>query len=62
MNASIDAQALAAQVLADGTLALSTGSAHNAQGQAIARFNSTWRQEAPGHWRDVFDKGQPADS
>ena len=52
----------AVEVLADGTLALSTGPVHNAQGQAIARFNSIWRQEAPGLWRVVFDKGQPADS
>jgi ketosteroid isomerase-like protein len=49
------------QVLADGTLALSTGPVRNAQGQPIARFNSIWRQEAPGVWRIVFDKGQPAD-
>jgi ketosteroid isomerase-like protein len=50
------------QVLADGTLALSTGPVRNPQGQAIARFNSIWRQEAPGVWRVVFDKGQPADA
>jgi ketosteroid isomerase-like protein len=52
----------AVEVLADGTLALSTGPVRNAQGQAIARFNSIWRLEAPGLWRVVFDKGQPADS
>ncbi len=49
------------QVLADGTLALSTGPVSNPAGQPIARFNSIWRQEAPGQWRVVFDKGQPAD-
>jgi ketosteroid isomerase-like protein len=52
----------AVEVLADGTLALSTGPVRNPQGQAIARFNSIWRQEAPGLWRVVFDKGQPPDS
>lgn len=52
----------AVEVLADGTLALSTGPVRNPQGQPIARFNSIWRQEAPGQWRVVFDKGQPPDS
>ncbi len=49
------------QVLDDGTLALSTGPVRNAAGAVIARFNSVWRQEAPGVWRVVFDKGQPPD-
>ena len=47
------------EVLADGTLALSSGPVHNAAGQLISRFNSIWRQEVPGVWRVVFDKGQP---
>jgi len=50
------------QVLGDGTLALSTGPVRDPSGKPIARFNSIWRQEAPGVWRVVFDKGQPADS
>ena len=29
------------------------------EGQVVSRFNSVWRQEAPGVWRIVFDKGQP---
>ena len=49
------------QVLADGTLALSTGPVLDPEGKPIARFNSIWRLEAPGAWRIVFDKGQPAD-
>jgi ketosteroid isomerase-like protein len=49
------------EVLADGTLALSTGPVLDPAGKPIARFNSIWRQEAPGVWRIVFDKGQPAD-
>ena len=50
------------EVLGDGTLALSTGPVRNPAGVPIARFNSIWRLEAPGQWRVVFDKGQPADS
>lgn len=49
------------EVLADGTLALSTGPVRDPAGQVVARFNSIWRQEAPGVWRVVFDKGQPPD-
>ena len=49
------------EVLADGTLALSTGPVRDPAGKATARFNSIWRQEEPGVWRVVFDKGQPAD-
>ena len=47
------------EVLADASLALSTGPVRNPQGQLIARFNSIWRQESPGIWRVVFDKGSP---
>jgi ketosteroid isomerase-like protein len=46
-------------VLADGTLAHSSGPVRDANGKLIARFNSVWRQEAPGVWRIVFDKGCP---
>jgi len=47
------------EVLADGTLAHSTGPVRDENGQLIMRFNSVWRQESPGVWRIVFDKGQP---
>ncbi len=47
------------EVLADGTLAHSSGPVRDPQGKPIARFNSVWRLEAPGTWRIVFDKGQP---
>lgn len=50
------------EVLADGTLALSSGPVRDASGQVIARFNSIWRQEAPGVWRVIFDKGGPAET
>jgi ketosteroid isomerase-like protein len=47
------------EVLASGTLALSTGPVRDTSGKIIARFNSIWRLEAPGVWRVVFDKGSP---
>ena len=47
------------EVLADGTLAHSTGPVRDPEGKPVARFNSVWRQEAPGVWRIIFDKGQP---
>jgi len=46
------------EVLASGTLALSTGPVHDPSGKLVGRFNSIWRQEAPGVWRIVFDKGE----
>jgi ketosteroid isomerase-like protein len=47
------------EVLASGTLALSTGPVRDTSGKIIARFNSVWRLEGPGVWRVVFDKGSP---
>jgi ketosteroid isomerase-like protein len=47
------------EVLPSGTLALSTGLVRDPDGKVIGRFNSVWRQEAPGVWRVVFDKGSP---
>lgn len=47
------------EVIADGTLAHSTGPVRDPDGKIIARFNSVWRLEAPGLWRIVLDKGQP---
>jgi len=48
------------EVLASGKLALSTGPVHDAQGKLIATFSSIWREDAPGVWHIVFDKGSPA--
>jgi ketosteroid isomerase-like protein len=47
------------EVLESGSLALSTGPVRDPEGEVIARFNSIWREEAPGMWRVVFDKGSP---
>lgn len=45
------------EVLASGTLALSTGPVFDAAGKRIGTFNSIWRLESDGRWRVVFDKG-----
>lgn len=45
-------------VIDSGTLAHSSGPVYDPKGKLIGRFNSVWRQEAPGKWRIVFDKGQ----
>src|SRR5512139_2542869 len=48
------------EVLESGTLALSTGPVRDPRGQLIGRFASIWRQEEPGVWRIVFDRGESA--
>ena len=45
------------EVLPSGTLALSSGPVHDAEGKLIAEFTSIWRLEAPGTWRMNIDKG-----
>jgi ketosteroid isomerase-like protein len=45
------------EVLDSGLLALSSGPVRDAEGKRIATFSSIWRQESPGVWRIVFDKG-----
>jgi ketosteroid isomerase-like protein len=47
------------EVLASGTLAISTGLVRDPAGKVVARFNSIWRLEAGNVWRVVFDKGSP---
>ncbi|MBI4888210.1 MAG: DUF4440 domain-containing protein [Acidobacteria bacterium] len=47
------------QVLASGTLALSSGPVFNPQGQRVGTFNSTWRRDPDGVWRIIFDNGCP---
>ena len=48
------------EVLDSGALALSTGPVLDSGGQRIGRFASIWRQEQPGVWRIVFDRGESA--
>ena len=47
------------EVLASGTLALSSGPVFDPKGTRIGTFNSVWRREADGVWRIVFDNGCP---
>lgn len=46
------------EVLASGTLAMTSGPVHGRDGKPFARFTSVWRREPAGNWRIVFDKGQ----
>jgi uncharacterized protein (TIGR02246 family) len=50
-------KSLNVEVLADRTLAYSSGPVLDAQGRQVATFNSVWRRERDGRWRVVFDKG-----
>ena len=45
------------EVLPSGTLAFSTGPVYDPKGKLISRFSSIWRQESPGKWRIIFDRG-----
>jgi ketosteroid isomerase-like protein len=45
------------QVLDSGALGYSTGPVLDPEGKQFARFYSTWRREAGGAWRIVFDDG-----
>lgn len=47
------------EVTPDGQLAHSTGLVRDRAGKPFGRFNSVWRQESPGVWRVVIDKGSP---
>ena len=45
------------EVLDSGDLGYSTGPVFDDEGKQFARFYSTWRREADGAWRIVFDDG-----
>jgi len=45
-------------VLESGTLAHSTGPVMAPDGTVVAYFHSTWRKNADGEWKIIFDKGQ----
>lgn len=47
------------EVLESGALALSSGPIFDPAGERVGTFQSTWRLEADGRWRVVFDKGCP---
>lgn len=45
------------EVLASGTLALSSGPVKDPSGKTTGIFNSIWRRDGDLRWRVVFDKG-----
>lgn len=47
------------EVVASGTLALSSGPVTDPDGKRAGTFNSVWRREADGVWRIVLDSGCP---
>jgi ketosteroid isomerase-like protein len=47
------------EVIASGTLALSTGPVFDPEGKRTGTYNSTWRLEKDGEWRVVLDNGCP---
>ena len=56
-NAPFSWEPAQVEVLESGALALSSGPVRDPQGKLIGCFNSIWRQEEPGQWKIVFDKG-----
>ncbi|HUR90265.1 MAG TPA: nuclear transport factor 2 family protein [Ramlibacter sp.] len=48
------------EVMDTGELALSSGPVYDPQGKLFACFSSIWRQENPGQWKIVFDRGSGA--
>jgi ketosteroid isomerase-like protein len=48
------------EVLESGKLAISTGPVRDSKGKRFATYTSIWRQESPGKWRIIFDKGDDA--
>jgi pimeloyl-ACP methyl ester carboxylesterase/ketosteroid isomerase-like protein len=47
-------------VSADGTLGLSTGPVYDARGRHAGSYISTWRKDAQGNWKIVFDSSGPS--
>jgi len=47
------------EVLASGSLALSSGPVYDPDHKRIGTFNSVWRRGTDGNWKIVFDKGCP---
>lgn len=45
------------EVVASGTLALTSGPVLDPQGRHVADFQTIWRLEPDGKWRVVFDRG-----
>ena len=48
------------EVLASGSLAMTSGPVRDATGKRTGTFNSVWRHEPDGQWKIVLDNGSPA--
>jgi ketosteroid isomerase-like protein len=47
------------EVLASGTLGMTSGPVFDPQGRRIGTFNSIWQRQSDGSWKVIFDKGCP---
>jgi len=47
------------EVLASGTLGMTSGPVYDPNGQRIGTFNSIWQKQKDGSWQIIFDKGCP---
>jgi uncharacterized protein (TIGR02246 family) len=47
------------EVLASGTLGMTSGPVFDTQGRRIGTFNSVWQRQTDGSWKVIFDKGCP---
>jgi ketosteroid isomerase-like protein len=47
------------EVLASGSLGMTSGPVRDPQGKRVGTFNTTWRLEPDGKWRVAFDIGCP---
>ena len=47
------------EVVASGTLGLSSGPVFDPKGERAGTYNSTWRRDPDGVWRIIFDSGCP---
>jgi ketosteroid isomerase-like protein len=45
------------EVLASGTLGMTSGPVFDLQGRRIGTFNSIWQRQKDGSWKVIFDKG-----
>jgi ketosteroid isomerase-like protein len=47
------------EVLASGSLGMTSGPVLDPQGRRIGTFNSIWQRQKDGSWKVIFDKGCP---
>ena len=48
------------EVVDSGTLANTGGPVRDTDGRTVGRYSATWRLDAPGRWKIVFERGAPA--